>query len=136
VAASLVAARLAVLAGSRADAVFVAVEPSTGRVLGVVGAHVLPLLHAEGSIARLTALAVRAAAQGQGIGRALLGAVEAFARARGCHRVEVTSGDQRPGADAFYTAAGYRVDERRFIKHIQPSPETGSGDQQAGGLTG
>ncbi|CAA9336555.1 MAG: hypothetical protein AVDCRST_MAG40-2194, partial [uncultured Gemmatimonadaceae bacterium] len=66
--------------------------------------------------------AVRAEAQGAGVGRALVGAVEAFAWAAGCRRVEVTSGDHRPAAHAFYRAAGYREDERRFVK---PAPARG-----------
>jgi hypothetical protein len=34
----------------------------------------------------------------------------------GCIRAEVTSGDQRPEAHAFYQAQGYMPNERRFIK--------------------
>jgi hypothetical protein len=43
---------------------------------------------------------------------------EAFAWAAGCKRIEVTSGDHRPEAHAFYRAIGYVEDERRFIKSV------------------
>jgi GNAT superfamily N-acetyltransferase len=117
-----VAARLRELAGSAADAAFVAVGPLGGApgggrvVLGVASVHVLPLFHAPGNLARLTALAVRREAQGLGVGRALVAAAEAFAWDADCRRLEVTSGDHRPGAHAFYRALGYAEDERRFVK--------------------
>ena len=119
--AALVAAKLAELAGSSADAVFVAEEPSSADIVGVISVHVLPLFHAPGRLARITALSVRRAAQGVGVGRALVAAAEAFAWARDCRRIEVTSGDHRVGAHAFYQALGYALDERRFIKHAQIS---------------
>jgi GNAT superfamily N-acetyltransferase len=122
--AALVGEKLAELAASRADAVFVAVHAATGRVLGVASVHLVPLFHAPGNLARITALAVRAAAQGAGVGRALVGAAEAFAWAAHCRRVEVTSGDHRPAAHAFYVRLGYQVDERRFIK---AAPAAGAG---------
>ena len=118
--AELVGDKLAALTGSAADAVLVAVLPSVG-IVGVVSVHVLPLFHAPGNLARLTALAVRHDHQRSGVGRALVGAAEAFAWQRQCRRVEVTSGDHRPDAHEFYESLGYRTDERRFIKHAPPA---------------
>jgi hypothetical protein len=40
--------------------------------------------------------------------------------AHGCIRVEVTSGDHRPDAHAFYERMGYKSDCRRFIKTKNP----------------
>ena len=120
--AALVRQKLAQLAASDADAVFVAHEEAGDAIVGVVSVHVIPLFHAPGSLARITALAVRRSAQGLGVGRALVAAAEAFAWGRDCRRVEVTSGDQRPGAHAFYEAVGYAVDERRFVRHA-PGPD-------------
>ena len=114
--AQLVADKLFMLAGSSADAVWVAVEPSAG-VVGVVSLHILPLFHAPGNLARLTALAVLEGHRGKGVGRALVTAAEAFAWEHDSRRIEVTSGDQRPDAHLFYEHLGYRVDERRFLKH-------------------
>ena len=115
--ASLVRERLARFARSDGDAVFVAGGEPGARLLGVASVHVLPLFHAAGYLARLTALAVVEEARGAGVGRALVAAVEAWAWALGARRVEVTSGDHRPAAHAFYQAIGYASDERRFVKH-------------------
>lgn len=121
----LVTEKLTALAESRTDAVFVAGGPAGAELAGVISAHVLPLFHVPGNAARITVLSVRREAQGRGVGRALVGAAEAFAWASGCRRVEVTSGDHRSGAHAFYQALGYAVDERRFLKHapdVAPQP--------------
>ena len=115
--AALVAEKLAALRECPADAVLVAIDAPPGRVLGVISVHVIPLFHAPGNVARITALAVRTDAQGRGAGRALVAAAEAFAWANDCRRIEVTSGDHRVGAHAFYQALGYALDERRFLKH-------------------
>lgn len=114
---TLVAERLAAFAASAADAVFVAGAAAGGPLRGVASAHALLLFHTPGQLVRLTALAVRGAAQGTGVGRALVRAVEAWAWSVGARRIEVTSGDHRPGAHAFYQALGYKPDERRFVKH-------------------
>jgi GNAT superfamily N-acetyltransferase len=118
-AVQVVAEKLAGFAASDVDAVFVATEDASQIVAGVASVHLLPLFHAPGNLARLTALAVRASAHRRGVGRALVTAVEAFAWAAGCKRIEVTSGDHRPGAHAFYRALGYAEDERRFIKRAK-----------------
>src|SRR6266511_2382221 len=113
---TLVAAKLSVTADSSVDTALVAEYASAG-IAGVVSVHVLPLFHAAGNLARLTALAVRPDHHRLGVGRALVAAAERFAWEHQCGRVEVTSGDHRENAHAFYQALGYSVDERRFIKH-------------------
>ena len=112
----LVAQKLSVLMGSSSDTVLVAEDPTTG-IVGVVSVHLVPLFHAVGNLARLTALAVVPGHQRKGTGRALVAAAEAFAWQRDCRRVEVTSGDHREDAHTFYRALGYEMNERRFIKH-------------------
>jgi GNAT superfamily N-acetyltransferase len=74
------------------------------------------LLHALSPLARITALAVRNDVQGRGVGRALVEAAEAWAWTEGAARIELTSGDHRLAAHAFYRSAGYAVDSRRFLK--------------------
>ncbi len=113
---TLVAEKLSTLMGSSSDTVLVADYPTNG-IVGVASVHLLPLFHAAGNLARLTALAVAAGHQRKGIGRALVAAAEAFAWAHNCRRVEVTSGDHREDAHRFYHALGYEIDERRLIKH-------------------
>ena len=122
--AVLVAERLKAFADSAADAVFVAGGSPGAPLFGVASVHLLPMFHAPGQLARLTALAVRTEAQGRGVGRALVVAVEAWAWSRDARRVEVTSGDHRAVAHAFYQALGYALDERRFLKH---APAAGRG---------
>lgn len=68
-------------------------------------------------LGRITSLAVRVEARGKGIGKVLVAAAEEWAWGAGAQRMEVTSGEHRPGAHAFYQALGYLLDERRFIKH-------------------
>lgn len=47
---------------------------------------------------------------------------EAFARRQGCERIELSSGDHRPDAHAFYERLGYAVECRRFIKRAPGDP--------------
>jgi ribosomal protein S18 acetylase RimI-like enzyme len=48
------------------------------------------------------------AARGRGVARRVLAAVEESARAAGCRRVILETGDRQPEAIALYTSAGYR----------------------------
>jgi len=114
--ATLVSEKLSTLMASSSDTVLVAEDPTSG-IVGVVSLHLVPLFHAAGNLARLTALAVSAEHQRKGVGRALVAAAEAFAWEHDCRRVEVTSGDHREDAHRFYHGLGYEMDERRFIKH-------------------
>lgn len=123
----LVRSRLIDFAADTNDMVFIA-EDSSGSVLGVASAHRLPLFHVSGYLVRLTALAVSRAAQGVGVGRMLVAAMEAWAWGAGARRVEVTSGDHRPEAHAFYQAVGYAIDERRFVKNA-PTPAATANNQ-------
>jgi GNAT superfamily N-acetyltransferase len=109
--------RLASFADSSSDAVFVVSGPDSTSSLGVVSVHLLPLFHAAGLLGRITSLAVNQSARGKGIGKILVSAAEHWAWSKGAQRMEVTSGDHRPVAHAFYHAVGYTLDERRFIKH-------------------
>src|SRR5436190_19651221 len=93
---ALVAEKLSAFSGT-SDTVLVAEDPITG-IIGVVSVHLVPLFHAAGNPARLTALAVVPGHQRKGVGRALVAAAEAFAWQRDCRRVEVTSGDHREEA--------------------------------------
>ncbi|WP_431636041.1 GNAT family N-acetyltransferase [Dyella sp. KULCS107] len=115
--ASLVADRLASFVGSTMDAVFVASSEGGTRLIGVISVHLLPLFHTPGLLGRITSLAVRPEARCAGVGKALVTAAEGWAWAAGVVRMEVTSGDHRAEAHAFYRAVGYALDERRFIKH-------------------
>ena len=116
-----VADRLRQFATSATDAVFVAVGNPETPVAGVISVHLLPLFHTSGYLARITSLVVLTRVQRHGIGLALVKAAEAFAWEHACQRIEVTSGDHRPDAHAFYQRIGYALDERRFIKRAAES---------------
>jgi GNAT superfamily N-acetyltransferase len=97
------------------------VADTLNRIVGLLSFHCIPLFHADGSLGRITSLVVAPDYRRRGIGRLLVAAGEEFARRHGCARIEVTSGDHRPDAHNFYEHLGYRVDCRRFIKHV-PTP--------------
>jgi GNAT superfamily N-acetyltransferase len=107
-------ARLKHLAFSGSDLVLVA--ENNHEILGVLGIHLMPLLHADVDMGRITALVVREDVRGQGIGKSLVQEAERWAWAKGCTRIEVTSGDHRFRAHKFYESVGFRCDERRFLK--------------------
>jgi GNAT superfamily N-acetyltransferase len=106
--------RLAQLASGAEDVVFIA--DCAGEVGGFLSFHVIPLFHVEGNLGRITALVVSSRFRRCGIGQKLVTAAEEFAWAHGCVRVEITSGDHRADAHAFYEAVGYRQETRRFLK--------------------
>jgi len=109
--------RIARLAATASDAVFVACID--GEVLGVASVHLLPMFHTGGHIARLTALVVSQKVRRSGIGAALLQAAERFALAHNCERMELTSGEHRTGAHAFYETRGYERTSQRFVKPLR-----------------
>lgn len=116
----LVSAKLRLLAANPHDAVWAA--ETGGRLAGIVSLHVLELFHAEGSVGSITSLVVDSAHRGKGTGRRLLQAADEYFLSCGCIRSEVTSGEHRSGAHAFYQANGYRLDERRFVKQYSEPP--------------
>jgi GNAT superfamily N-acetyltransferase len=89
-----------------------------GRVVGLATVIVRHVLDADAPFARLAALVVAGNVRGRGIGRALVAAAEEIARAAGCSAIEVTSGDHRPAAHAFYRALGFSERPRRFLKRL------------------
>lgn len=105
--------KLATLACSPDEAVFVAIQGD--EVIGCISAHAHELFHVPGRLGRITSLVIDVEARGSGIGRALINRVTSFFRERGCVRIEVTSGNHRSEAHAFYRAVGFVEDERRFI---------------------
>lgn len=113
-----IAARAAAFAVEPSSRVLVAEEQ--GVLVGLASATVMPLLHEEASWCRLSALVVVEQAGKEGVGRALVEAVEEFARTRGCRLVEVTSGErrEREAAHRFYAALGYEEVSRRLLKEL------------------
>jgi N-acetylglutamate synthase-like GNAT family acetyltransferase len=95
--------------------VFVAARDE--KVVGLVSLHVLHLIERP-PLGRLSAIVVTRAARRSGIGQALVDRVEEEARAAGCDRLEVTSGDWREDAHAFYRDLEFEETSKRFIKGL------------------
>jgi GNAT superfamily N-acetyltransferase len=110
--------RLARMTAEPGNAVLLATEDE--RVVGLATVIVRHVIHDDAPFARLAALVVAEDRRGRGVGRALAAAAEEIARSAGCSSIEVTSGDHRPGAHAFYLGLGYEERPRRFLKRLEP----------------
>jgi ribosomal protein S18 acetylase RimI-like enzyme len=97
----------------------VLVAEREGAVLGVVALSQTHLLAQDSPACRVTALAVRPDARRQGIGGALMEAVEEEARSQGCFRIEVTCRPDRHPAHALYRSRGFEERRYRFAKELE-----------------
>jgi GNAT superfamily N-acetyltransferase len=116
--ASDIPARLTRLAGHDRGAVLIA-ERGDAPV-GLATVHLHTVINRPRDVAWLTALVVEESARGTGVGRALVAAVEQFAREAGCERLSVTTHERRADARAFYTRLGLEQTGRRFGKALTP----------------
>lgn len=77
-----------------------------GEFAGYVQAH--KYLGTFGDLfVNIMALAVSSQFQGHGVGKALMTAAETWAKDIGAEGVRLNSGEERPGAHAFYEKIGY-----------------------------
>jgi GNAT superfamily N-acetyltransferase len=93
-----------------------------GDVIGLVTVHLRYTLNHEAPIAQLSLLIVDKAVRTRGVGRALVTAVEQWAKARGAKKVVVTTALDRDGAHAFYEKVGYAHTGRRYGKDLAVLP--------------
>ncbi|HUX35162.1 MAG TPA: GNAT family N-acetyltransferase [Gemmatimonadaceae bacterium] len=107
-------ARLALLADAD-NAVLVAVD-GDGAAVALISLHRIPALHHARPNCYITALVVDESWRDAGVGRRLLAAAEAWARAHGCRRMSVTSAERRDDAHRFYEACGFPYTGRRFAR--------------------
>jgi GNAT superfamily N-acetyltransferase len=105
--------RLTNLRGGGGEA-FVALD--AGGVAGVITVLAEASLTNSADIGLITALVVDDEARGKGIGRRLLEAAEAWAAARGCRKLVVTTANHRAGAHQFYERLGWKWTGRRYVK--------------------
>jgi GNAT superfamily N-acetyltransferase len=94
------------------------VAEAGGEVVGLAGLHVSPSVEYDADAAQVSAIVVDESRRGEGIGRALMVALEAEARSRGCVLLFLTTAERRADAHAFYRALGYEETGRRFAKPL------------------
>lgn len=87
-----------------------------GVVIGLATVHIRYTINHEAPLGQLTLLVVDERARARGVGRALVGAAEAWARDRGCRRFVVTTALKRTDAHAFYEKLDFKHTGRRYGK--------------------
>lgn len=83
------------------------------------------IAHAGARSAVIEAVAVAGAAQGQGIGRAMMGAALGLAREKGCYKASLSTRMTRERAHAFYESLGFERHGFSYITHIEEAPTAG-----------
>jgi N-acetylglutamate synthase-like GNAT family acetyltransferase len=101
----------------REPSVLVLVAERGDEVVGLASLHVLHLIERP-PLGRLSAIVVAEPVRRGGVGLALIERIESEARDLGCDRLEVTSGEWRDDAHAFYRALGFEETSKRFIKSL------------------
>lgn len=101
----------------RESSVRLLVAEQGGRIVGLASLHVLHLIERP-PLGRLSAIVVTEPARRGGVGLELMERVEREARAMGCDRLEVTSGEWRADAHAFYRDLGFEETSKRFTKRL------------------
>ena len=87
-----------------------------GAAAGLISLNLIYSLTRGADVARITALVVAPNCERQGVGRRLLGEVDAIARRCGASRLEVTSNPSRVDAHAFYRSCGYTDGLQHLVK--------------------
>ncbi|MGZ5279638.1 MAG: GNAT family N-acetyltransferase [Pseudobdellovibrionaceae bacterium] len=90
------------------------------ELIGFGSLSFIPLIHEDGYLARVSALAVKKSCQSKGIGKRLMSHMESICRAKDCSRIELTSGAHRESiAHRFYLRIGYeKSGGARFVKTL------------------
>ena len=96
----------------------VVVAELDGTVVGLAHLQVSPAIEYDRPAAKLAALVVDEAQRGEGVGRALVEAIELEARSRGCELLYLTTSDRRADAHAFYERIGLEQSGRRYSRAL------------------
>jgi ribosomal protein S18 acetylase RimI-like enzyme len=86
---------------------------SGGEVVGYCHAEMYRLLYASPMV-NVMGIAVRQESRRQGVGAALIAAIERRARDQGCQAIRLVTGEVREGAHAFYTRIGFTINKRQL----------------------
>ena len=108
--------RLAAIADFHDAIALVAVDGN--NVVGLITAHVIPMIHESHPFAMLTTLVVAETHRSGGIGSLLVSHIERWAATRGAVRVSVTSGIRREQTHGFYERREYAKTGFRFTKKL------------------
>jgi len=114
--AEAVARRVAQLEASEADSIVVA--EADGEVVGLASLHTSLSVEYDEPAAKLSAIVVDESHRRCGIGEALVAAMEAEARERGCCLLFLTTAARRADAHDFYRRLGFEETGLRFAKPL------------------
>src|ERR1700677_3617834 len=78
-----------------------------GEIAGFAGCSMQLIYESDLPMCWIMAFSVASRFRRRGVGRALLGEIERWCRARGVSDIKVNSGEHRADAHAFYEACGY-----------------------------
>ena len=119
--------RLAAVTASEAAAVLVATD-AQDRPIGWLHVELKRTLVAP-LTAQIMALVVDEEARGEGVGRELVAAADAWAGARGCERLMVATRVTRERAHRFYLREGFSLDKTSHIFEKPLGKEWGGGSE-------
>lgn len=89
-----------------------------GEIAGLIATCLVPRLDEARLSCRITDLVVATSRRRQGIGRSLVQAAEASARTAGATRLDLSTGDWRSDAHAFYESMGFTDNARALTRHL------------------
>ena len=89
-----------------------------GGVAGLIATHVVPRIEDDAPSCRVIGIVVAPRHRRAGVASALMAAAEAEALAHGSRRLDLSSGDWRADAHAFYERSGFERRAQAFIKRL------------------
>ncbi|MDV7491415.1 GNAT family N-acetyltransferase [Acinetobacter baumannii] len=88
------------------------------KVYGVLSLYFIPQIALQGDFAKICYLCFDEKMRSKGVGHLLVQEAERIAKQRGCDRMELHSGIQRPLAHQFYLREGYVEAPKYFRKAL------------------
>ncbi len=94
------------------------VAEEEGKICGFLSLYFIPQIALQGDFAKICYLCVNENIRSKGVGHLLVHEAEKQAKRRGCDRMELHSGVQRPLAHQFYLREGYVEAPKYFRKAL------------------
>lgn len=94
------------------------VAEEEGKICGFLSLYFIPQIALQGDFAKICYLCVNENMRSKGVGHLLVQEAEKQAKRRGCDRMELHSGVQRPLAHQFYLREGYVEAPKYFRKAL------------------